>query len=152
MTSPITPQINLAYIIDHTYLKPDCSAADVKVLCKEALQYGFYSVCIPPYYIFHAKKLLGDSNIKICTVIGFPMGYSTTGSKVEEIKRASNDGADELDVVVNIAAIKNNDWNTVRNDIESSTMISHLKGKKIKLIIEMGLTNTHRSCRHHRRW
>jgi len=67
------------------------------------------------------------------------MGYSTTGAKVEEIKRACNDGADELDVVVNVAAIKNNDWNTVRNDIESTTMISHLRGKKMKLIIEMGL-------------
>lgn len=67
------------------------------------------------------------------------MGYSTTGAKVEEIKRACNDGADELDVVVNIAAIKSGDWNTVKNDIESTTMISHLRGRKIKLIIEMGL-------------
>lgn len=67
------------------------------------------------------------------------MGYSTTGAKVEEIKRACNDGVSELDVVVNIAAIKNNDWNTVRNDIDSTTMISHLRGKKMKLIIEMGL-------------
>ena len=83
--------------------------------------------------------MLGDTRVKICSVIGFPMGYSTTGAKVEEIKRACNDGVDELDVVVNIAAIKNNDWNTVRNDIESTTMISHLRGKKMKLIIEMGL-------------
>lgn len=134
-----TTKVDIATMIDHTYLRADCSIADIKVLCNEALRYGFKTVCIPPYYIFQAKKILGDSRVKICSVIGFPMGYSTTGAKVEEIKRASNDGVDELDVVVNIAAVKSNDWNTVRNDIESTTMISHLKGKKMKLIIEMGL-------------
>lgn len=139
MTSPTSTQVAIATLIDHTYLRADCSSADIKVLCKEALQYGFKSVCIPPYYLFQAKKMLGDSNVKLCTVIGFPLGYSTTGAKVEEIKRACNDGVNELDVVVNIAAIKNNDWNTVKNDIDSTTMISHLRGKKIKLIIEMGL-------------
>lgn len=139
MNSPISTQINLATIIDHTYLRADCSLADVKVLCKEALHHSFYSVCIPPYYIFHAKKMLGDSRVKISSVIGFPMGYSTTGAKVEEIKRACNDGVDELDVVINLAAVKNGDWNTVMNDIESTTMITHLRGKKMKLIIEMGL-------------
>jgi len=132
-------QVNIATIIDHTYLRADCTTADVKVLCSEAIRHRFKSVCIPPYYIFQAKRMLRDSRVKICSVIGFPMGYSTTGAKVEEIKRACNDGADELDVVVNIAAIKNNDWNTVSNDIESTTMISHLRGKKMKLIIEMGL-------------
>ncbi len=139
MISPTSTQVDIATIIDHTYLKADCSTADVKVLCSEALQHGFKSVCIPPYYIFQAKKILGDSSVKICSVVGFPLGYSTTGAKVEEIKRACNDGADELDVVVNVAAIKNNDWNAVSNDIESTTMISHLRGKKVKLIIEMGL-------------
>lgn len=139
MVSPTSTQVDIATIIDHTYLKADCSTADVKVLCSEALQHSFKSVCIPPYYVFQAKKLLGESSVKICSVIGFPMGYSTTGAKVEEIKRACNDGVDELDVVVNIAAIKNNDWNAVSNDIESTTMISHLRGKKVKLIIEMGL-------------
>lgn len=139
MVSSTSAQVDIATIIDHTYLKADCTSADIKVLCKEAIQHGFQSVCIPPYYIFQAKRLLGDSRVKVCSVIGFPMGYSTTGAKVEEIKRACNDGVDELDVVVNVSAIKNNDWNTVRNDIDSTTMISHLKGKKMKLIIEMGL-------------
>lgn len=134
-----TTKVDIATMIDHTYLRADCSTADIKVLCNEAVRYGFKSVCIPPYYIFQAKKILSDSRVKICSVIGFPMGYSTTGAKVEEIKRACNDGVDELDVVINIAAVKNSDWNTVRNDIESTTMISHLKGKKMKLIIEMGL-------------
>ena len=139
MASQTSTQVDIATLIDHTYLRADCSSADIKVLCKESLQYGFQSVCIPPYYLFQAKKMLGDSSVKLCTVIGFPLGYSTTGAKVEEIKRACNDGVDELDVVVNIAAIKNNDWNTVKNDIDSTTMITHLRGKKIKLIIEMGL-------------
>lgn len=138
MPSPIT-QVDIATIIDHTYLRADCSTADIKVLCSEAIRYKFKSICIPPYYIFQAKKILRDSRVSICSVIGFPMGYSTTGAKVEEIKRACNDGVDELDVVINIAAIKNSDWNTVRNDIESTTLISHLRGKKMKLIIEMGL-------------
>ena len=131
--------LNIATLIDHTYLKADCSPEDVEVLCEEAIKYQFKSVCIPPCYVFKTKKLLDMSSIKVCTVIGFPMGYSTTSAKVEEIKRATTNGADELDVVINIAAIKNKDWNTVKNDIDSVTMISHLKGKKIKLIIEMGL-------------
>jgi deoxyribose-phosphate aldolase len=131
--------LDIATLIDHTYLRPECSLEDVKVLCKEAIQYGFNSVCIPPYYVFHTKKLLGNSHPKVSTVIGFPMGYSTTGAKVEEIKRSCNDGADELDVVANIAAIKNNDWSAVQNDIYSTTMITHLRGRKIKLTIEMGL-------------
>ncbi|MEM6318324.1 MAG: deoxyribose-phosphate aldolase [Bacteroidota bacterium] len=139
MLSTNSIHVNLARIIDHTFLRADCTFADVKVLCMEALQHQFCSVCIPPYYLFEAKKMLGNTDVKLCTVIGFPMGYSTTGAKVEEIKRACNDGADELDVVVNIAAIKSGDWNTVKNDIESTTMISHLRGRKIKLIIEMGL-------------
>ncbi|MEM1124871.1 MAG: deoxyribose-phosphate aldolase, partial [Bacteroidota bacterium] len=139
MATSTSAKIDLASVIDHTYLKADCSTADVKVLCNEALQHGFKAVCIPPYYVFQAKKILGESRVKICTVVGFPMGYSTTGAKVEEIKRACNDGVDELDVVVNVAAIKNNDWNTVSNDIESTAVISHLRGKQIKLIIEIGL-------------
>lgn len=139
MPTQIATSVDIAILIDHTYLKPDCTSADVKVLCQEAIRNGFASVCIPPYYVFQARQLLNNSKVKVCTVIGFPMGYSTTGAKVEEIKRCCNDGADELDVVVNIAAIKNNDWNTVKNDVESVTMISHLRGKKMKLIIEMGL-------------
>ncbi len=131
--------LNIATLIDHSYLKADCSPEDVEVLCQEALKYQFKSVCIPPYYVFKTKKLLDLSTVKVCTVIGFPMGYSTTRAKVEEIKRAADDGVDELDVVANITAIKNKDWNAVRNDIDSVTMVSHLRGKKIKLIIEMGL-------------
>lgn len=139
MSSSIISPVEIASSIDHTYLRADCSAADIKMLCREALIHGFKAVCIPPYYVTTAKRILQDSGIKVSTVIGFPMGYSTTGAKVEEIKRACNDGADELDVVVNIAAIKDKDWNTVKNDIDSITMITHLRGKKIKLIIEMGL-------------
>jgi len=139
MVPPVSVQIDIATIIDHTYLRADCTVADVKVLCKEALEYGFHSVCIPPYHIFQAKKILGESSVRVSTVVGYPMGYSTAGAKVEEVKRACIDGADELDVMINVAAVKNNDWNTVKNDIDSATMISHLKGKRIKLIVEIGL-------------
>lgn len=129
--------IDLNGLIDHTYLKANCTPEDIEVLCQEALKYRFHSICIPPFFVFQARNLLGaNSAVKICTVIGYPMGYSTTASKVEEIKRAALDGADEMDVVVNLSAIKAGDWNYVQNDIESVTTMCHLRSKKIKLVFE----------------
>ncbi len=87
----------------------------------------------------HAARILEDSPVKIATVVGFPMGYAAIPAKVEEVKRAIDEGADELDIVANIAAIKNGDWAHVRNDIDGVTIAVHLKGKKIKLILETGL-------------
>ena len=121
--------VNLNGSIEHTYLKASCTPEDIDVLCQEAMTHQFYSVCIPPYFVFQARSILGsNSAIKICTVIGYPLGYNATGAKVEEIKRAIMDGVDELDVVVNISSIKAGDWNFVKNDIESTTMMAHLKG------------------------
>ncbi|MEZ5058042.1 MAG: deoxyribose-phosphate aldolase [Saprospiraceae bacterium] len=132
-------QMSVANLIDHTILKPDCSLKEVQALCKEAANHGFAAVCVPPFYVRESKNYLSDSEVKVATVIGFPMGYSGTAAKVEEIKRAIDDGADELDVVVNICAIKSNNWNYVKNDIDSVTRACHLKGKVIKLIIETSL-------------
>ena len=131
--------MNLSSYIDHTLLRPDATFADIQKLCQEAKEFQFASVCISPYYVKRAEELLNNSSVKITTVIGFPMGYATTAAKVEEIKRAISDGADELDVVINLSALKNGDWNYVKNDIESMATIVRMRGKLIKVIIETGL-------------
>ena len=133
--------MNLGNIIDHTILKPDCTVDDIKQICTEAIDHGFAAVCVPPFYVKEANNILKDSSTKIATVIGFPMGYSTIPAKVEEIKRAINDGVDELDVVINICAVKSANWNYVKNDIDSVTRISHMRGKTVKIIFEMNLLN-----------
>jgi len=132
-------QMDLSSYIDHTLLKPDCALSDIDQLCKEALQHGFASVCIPPYFVGHAANVLQDQPVKVSTVIGFPMGYASTPSKVEEIKRAIDEGAQEIDAVVNLCAVKSGQWNYVSNDIDSMTTAAHLKGKKIKIILETSL-------------
>ncbi len=131
--------MNLADYIDHTILRPDCSTEDIKRLCAEATQFGFATVCIPPFYVKNAYELLLNTKVKVSTVVGFPMGYAATPAKVEEIKRALDDGASEVDAVINICAVKSSNWNFVKNDIDSMVMAAHLKGKHIKIIFETGL-------------
>lgn len=131
--------MQLIKIIDHTILKPDCSNDDISKLCNEALENGFGAVCVSPYYVSLAKKNLKNSDVKVATVIGFSMGYSCSASKVEEIKRAIDEGADELDVVINVSAIKNKDWSYVRNDMDSVTTACHMRGKVVKIIFETAL-------------
>ncbi len=131
--------MNLASTIDHTLLKPDSRREDILKLCDEANQFGFHAVCIPPYFVREAARALEQSKVKTATVIGFPYGYAATPAKVEEIKRAINDGADEVDIVVNICAVRGSDWAYVKNDIESMTMAAHLKGKAVKVIFETPL-------------
>lgn len=131
--------MSLSGLVDHTLLRPDCTLSEVEQLCKEAVEHRFAAVCIPPYYVKDAKNFVEGSEVKVATVVGFPMGYSATPAKVEEIKRAIDEGADELDVVINLGALKSGHWNYVQNDIESMTRAVHLKGKTIKIIIEAGL-------------
>lgn len=131
--------MNVASYIDHTILKPDCTLDDIKKVCEEAIVHEFKAVCIPPYYVRDAARLLKDSSVKVATVIGFPMGYSATPAKVEEIKRAVNDEVDEVEVMININAVKKGDWAHVKNDIDSTTLAAHSKGKIIKLIFETSL-------------
>jgi len=133
--------MNVALFIDFTLLKADCTPADIRLLCERAVELRFASVCVPPFYVKQAAELLSASAVKVCTVVGFPMGYAATPAKVEEIKKALDDGADEIDGVVNICAVKSGNWNYVRNDIDSMTTAVHLKGKVIKIIIETGLLN-----------
>jgi len=134
--------MNIAGYIDHTVLKPTTMVADVEKLCSEALQYQFAAVCVPPLFVKKAKNLIETSNVKVATVIGFPFGYSAIEAKVAEVVLAIIDGADELDVVINISAIKNNDWQFLANEINAILPIVKSKGKVIKIIIESGiLTN-----------
>jgi deoxyribose-phosphate aldolase len=134
----VEEMIELAGSIEHTNLKADCTKEDVIRLCEEALGYHFYGVCVSPYYVQLAKKELGKSNVKIITVVGFPMGYSTVAAKVEEAKKAIISGADEVDMVINIAAFKSGDYATVQNDIQAVTTACHLQNKQVKVIIETG--------------
>ncbi|MGN6340756.1 MAG: deoxyribose-phosphate aldolase [Ginsengibacter sp.] len=132
-------KMNIAPYIDHTVLKQTTTLADVEKVCKEAVEYGFAAVCVPPLYVKKAKEFLGESQIKIATVIGFPFGYCAIEAKVAEIVLAIVDGADELDMVVNISAIKNADWNFIANEINTIMPIVRNKNKVIKVIIESGI-------------
>jgi len=126
--------------IEHTLLKPDTSLAEVRQLCAEALQYGFHGVCVPPLFVRDARRLLGeDSTIRVVTVIGFPMGYTAIPAKSEEIRRALDEGANDVDAVINIAAIKSENWNHVNHDIDSVARATHMRGRTLKLILECGL-------------
>lgn len=131
--------MNLASRIDHTLLKADASEKEVKKLCAEAKQYGFAAVCIPPYYVRKCKGWLRDTNVKIATVVGFPLGYTHTPAKVEEARRAIDEGADEIDMVINIIALKAGDLNYLRNELTSVATITQLRGGKLKVILETGL-------------
>jgi deoxyribose-phosphate aldolase len=128
--------------IDHTILKPTCLVSDIEKLCAEAKQYDFAAVCVPPNFVKQAKEQLAGSDVKVATVIGFPFGYSATEAKIAEIILAMVDGADELDVVANISAIKNGDWSAIADEINHIMPIIRSKGKAVKIIIESGvLTN-----------
>ena len=127
--------------IDHTTLKIDTKKSEIKKLCSEAEANNFYAVCVPPYFVRNASMLLKDCDVKIATVIGFPLGYSATPSKAAEIQKAIDDGADELDVVINVSAVKSGDWSYVQNDIKTVALATQMKGKVIKVILETGLLN-----------
>jgi deoxyribose-phosphate aldolase len=125
--------------IDHTILKPTCLVSDIHKLCEEAKQYKFAAVCVPPNFVKLAKEYTQGSEVKVATVIGFPFGYSATEAKIAEIILAMLDGADELDVVANISAIKNADWAYIADEINHIMPIVRSKGKTIKIIIESGV-------------
>ena len=128
--------------IDHTLLKPTCLVSDIEKLCAEAKKYDFAAVCVPPLFVKLAKEKTEGTSVKVATVIGFPFGYSATEAKIAEIILAMVDGADELDVVANISAIKNGDWTAIADEINHILPIVRSKQKVIKIIIESGvLTN-----------
>ncbi len=132
---------NLHGYIDHTILKANTRLKDIEKLCQEAEEHNFFAVCIPPYFVRNATMFLKNSTVKVATVIGFPMGYSATPSKAAEIQKAIDDGVDEIDVVINLSAVKSKDWNYVKNDIETMTVAAQMRGKSIKVILETSILN-----------
>lgn len=129
--------MNIAKLIDHTLLKPDVTQAQIKRLCDEARIYGFASVCVNPVWVRFAKEQLQGTGIKVCTVIGFPLGATTPQVKAFEAQDAIQNGADELDMVLNIGALKAGDTDTILKDIQAVRQAT--PGKILKVIIETAL-------------
>ncbi len=128
----------LLRMIDHTLLKQTATRSDIKKLCDEAREYGFYSVCVQPVYVSACCEFLKNSpSIKIACVVGFPMGENKTETKVYETKRAIADGADEIDMVACISAIKNGNYAYVRREIKQ--IVKAAKGSPVKVILETSL-------------
>ena len=123
--------------IDHTNLKPFARRADIETLCAEARAYEFASVCVNPCNVALAGELLAGSTVAVCTVIGFPLGANTTGVKVAEALAAVSDGADELDMVINVGRLKDGDRDYVRGEI--AAVVAAAAGRCVKVIIETGL-------------
>ena len=126
-------------VIDHTILKPVVSEEEIIKFCQEAGEYNFINVCIPPFFVTTAKKILENTQTGICTVVGFPLGYNKLRTKIEEIKVALEEGADEIDAVVNLAAVKSGNWDYVANEIDRLNTLVKLKSKVFKLIFETAL-------------
>lgn len=122
--------------IDHTILKPDAVVKDIERICQEAIEYDFKAVCINAYYVPLAVKLLSGENPLVCTVVGFPLGASPTATKLKEASDALIAGADEIDMVINIGALKDEDFDYVFEDINSLSELCHKKEKTLKVIIE----------------
>lgn len=128
---------SLAKYIDHTLLKPDAVAEAYKRLFQEAIEYQFFSVCIPPSFVSLAKRNLTSSGVKICTVVGFPHGLNNTATKVFETKQAIDQGAEEIDMVLNISSLKSGERNVVLDDIAS--VVRAANGRTVKVILETAL-------------
>lgn len=127
--------MNIASMIDHTLLKPEATEEMIENLCKEAKENGFAAVCVNPFYVKKAKELLEGTEVKVATVVGFPLGANVKEVKAFEAKKAIEDGADEIDMVINIGALKNGDYEIVKEDIKA--VVDEAKGKAIvKVIIE----------------
>ena len=119
--------------VDHTLLSPTATWDEVKALCDEGITYGTASVCIPPCFVREAREYVGE-RLKICTVIGFPNGYGTSGVKAFETAAALNDGADEIDMVINLCDVKNGAWQKVQHEIKA---LKQACGQRIlKVIVE----------------
>lgn len=131
----------IASLIDHTLLKPDATVGDIKQLCQEAIDNGFWSVCVNPYYAALAARILRNSQVRVCSVVGFPLGANTPEVKSFETKKALKDGAQEIDMVINLGALKSGDYELVKRDIRNvvkqGTEIQ--RNPIVKVIIETGL-------------
>ncbi|MDF2189420.1 deoxyribose-phosphate aldolase [Paraflavitalea sp. CAU 1676] len=131
--------MNIAQYIDHTLLKPTTTSDEIKKLCDEANQYGFAAVCVPPPFVGEAKKYLSAGNVKVATVIGFPFGYAVTAAKLAEARQAIQDGAQELDMVINLVALRAGNTALLASDIAAIVEAAHQEGRLVKVIFESGI-------------
>jgi deoxyribose-phosphate aldolase len=129
----------IAALIDHTMLRPEATRADIVKLCGEARQYGFATVCINPYWVSLASSELAGTAVKVCTVAGFPLGATSTEAKVAEAAAALRAGAREIDMVINVGALRSGDCDTVKLDIQAVVRVSHDAGAIVKVILETAL-------------
>lgn len=129
--------VRLARYIDHTLLKPEATGEDIVKLCKEALEHSFYAVCINPSYVDTAVKELQGSPVKVCAVIGFPLGATSTAAKAFEAAEAVDGGAEEVDMVIHVGALKSGNIQYVIDDL--AAVVRAAKGNSVKVIIETGL-------------
>ncbi|OFI38940.1 deoxyribose-phosphate aldolase [Arthrobacter sp. SW1] len=132
---------NIASYIDHTLLKPEASAADVEKVCAEAIEYGFKSVCVNPIWVKTVSKALKGSEVLTCAVVGFPLGATPSDVKAFEARGAVLDGADEIDMVIDIAAARANDKGALVDDITAVAEAVHAGEAILKVIIETSLLN-----------
>ena len=135
----LNDSMNLADYIDHTLLKPDATADQIAQLCYEARKYHFASVCVNPTHVKLCAELLQGTEVEVCTVIGFPLGASSPDVKAFEAQTAINDGATEIDMVLNIGALKAGDLTLVARDINEVVKVGHQAGAIVKVIIETAL-------------
>ena len=133
------PAGNVAGMIDHTLLKPDATRREIEVLCEEAARFEFATVCINPAWVALAARMLRGSRVKVCSVVGFPLGATTSDTKHFETRRAIFDGACEIDMVINVGALKSGDLRHVERDIEAVTSPCREAGAVSKVIIEAAL-------------
>ena len=131
----------VALLIDHTLLKPEATQSDVVRVCEEAHQFNFASVCLNPCWVVLASKALAGSPVRVCTVIGFPLGANDTRVKLREAELALSDGATELDMVQNIGALRSQDFELVRAEISSLADLAHSRRAILKVILETSLLN-----------
>lgn len=131
--------MNLAQYIDHTLLKPEATRQQIEQLCAEAAQYHFASVCVNPYYVEEATRLLADSDVQVCTVVGFPLGVTTTNTKVAETDDVIKKGADEIDMVLAVGALLDGNDTYVQQDI--AAVVEAAEGRVVKVILETCLLN-----------
>ncbi len=130
---------SIAALIDHTILKPEATRADIIRVCREARQYNFASVCVNPYWAPLVRAELAGSPVKICTVVGFPLGATSTEAKVAEAAAAVRAGAQEIDMVINVGALRSGDHEAVKLDIQQVVKVSHEAGAIVKVILETAL-------------
>jgi deoxyribose-phosphate aldolase len=133
---------SIAALIDHTLLKPEATEAEVRMVCAEARHYGFASVCVNPYWVRLVAGELAGSGVKVCSVVGFPLGANATDIKVAETAGVLRAGAQEIDMVLNVGELRGGNHDAVRDEIMAVVDIAHAKRAIVKVILETALLNT----------